>query len=201
MGDVVDSDRRMSSDSTQDDAGRLALRVRAGDREAFVTLIRLYQKKVFVVAYSFARNKEDALDLVQETFLRLYEKIGSFRAGHNFEAWLLQIARNLCIDHYRKAGARRRSLAENSPIDEANVADPQAEGGERRRDLREILGQCVNELTDRQRTVFVMRHYEQLKNEEIARTLGLSLGTVKSLHFKAVQNLRTSMSPRLGWER
>jgi len=190
-----------SREFTHEDTWSLVQRVRSGDREAFVTLTRSYQKKVFIVAYSFFRNKEDALDLVQDTFLRLYQKIGSFRAGHNFEAWLLQIARNLCIDHYRKAGDRRRAQESGTPVDELNVADPRAEGGERAHDLKEVLGRCVNELTDRQRTIFVMRHFEQLKNDEIARSLGLSLGTVKSLHFKAIQNLRTLMGPRLGWER
>jgi RNA polymerase sigma-70 factor (ECF subfamily) len=182
-----------------DDAWDLVQKVRSGDREAFITLTRTYQKKVFVLTYSFFRDKEDALDLVQETFLRLYQKIDSFRPGHSFEAWLLQIAKNLCIDHYRRE-AGRRGLETDKPVEELNVADPKAGGGEQSRDLKEILNRCVERLAERQRLIFIMRHYNQLKNEEIAQTLGISIGTVKSLHFKAVQNLRALMSPYLGWE-
>lgn len=188
-----------TNDFGQDGAWGLVQKVRSGDREAFMALTRAYQKKVFVLTYSFFRDKEDALDLVQETFLRLFQKIDSFRPGHSFEAWLLQIAKNLCIDHYRRE-AGRRGLETDKPVEELNVADPKAGGGEQSRDLKEILNRCVERLAERQRLIFIMRHYNQLKNEEIAQTLGISIGTVKSLHFKAVQNLRALMSPYLGWE-
>ena len=74
------------------------------------------------------------------------------------------------------------------------------QGCEQVRDLKDILSRCVNRLAERQRTIFIMRHYSQLKNEEIAQALGISLGTVKSLHFKAVHNLRALVGPYLGWE-
>ena len=183
-----------------DAAWSLVQKVKEGDREAFMTLTRTYQKKVFILTYSFFHDKEDALDLVQETFLRLYQKIDSFRPGHNFEAWLLQIAKNLCIDHYRRESGRRRELERDRTVEEMNVPDPKAEGREEARDLKEILTRCVAKLAERQRLIFIMRHYNQLKNEEIAQALGISIGTVKSLHFKAVQNLRALMSPYLGWE-
>jgi RNA polymerase sigma-70 factor (ECF subfamily) len=183
-----------------EDAWGLVQKIKAGDREAFMTLTRMYQKKVFILTYSFFRDKEDALDLVQETFLRLVQKIDSFRPGHSFEAWLLQIAKNLCIDHYRRESGRRRELERDRTVEEMNAPDPKAEGREEARDLKEILSRCVAKLAERQRLIFIMRHYNQLKNEEIAQALGISIGTVKSLHFKAVRNLRALMSPYLGWE-
>jgi RNA polymerase sigma-70 factor (ECF subfamily) len=183
-----------------DNTWTLVQKVKDGDREAFMTLTRMYQKKVFVLTYSFFRNKEDALDLVQETFLKLYQKIDSFRQGHNFEAWLLQISKNLCIDYYRKNMSRRRELESEKTVEELNVPDGRAQGGERAQDLKDILSRCVDKLAERQRTIFIMRHYNQLKNEEIAQALGISPGTVKSLHFKAVRNLRALMGPYLGWE-
>jgi len=183
-----------------DDAWRLVQQVKAGDREAFMILTRTYQKKVFVLTYSFFRNTEDALDLVQETFLRLFQKIDSFRPGHSFEAWLLQIAKNLCIDHYRREAGWRREHERNKPVEELSIPDPKEGGGEEARELKGILAQCVERLSERQRLIFIMRHYNQLRNEEIAQALGISIGTVKSLHFKAVRNLRALMSPYLGWE-
>lgn len=79
-----------------EDVYTLVDKIKEGDREAFMTLTRLYQKKVFLLAYSFFRNREDALDIVQETFLRFYEKVRMFQRGKNFQNWLLQIAKNLC---------------------------------------------------------------------------------------------------------
>lgn len=178
----------------------LVQKVKSGDKEAFMTLTRMHQRKVFIMTYSFFRNKEDALDMVQETFLRLYQKIDSFRSGHNFEAWLLQIAKNRCIDHYRRNTAERREIESDKTVEELQVSDQRAEGGERARDLKDILSRCVDKLAERQRTIFIMRHYNQLKNEEIAQALGISPGTVKSLHFKAIRNLRALMGPYLGWE-
>jgi RNA polymerase sigma-70 factor (ECF subfamily) len=179
-------------------AAALVRRVREGDREAFLALTRAYQKKVFALAYSFFRNKEDALDLVQETFLRLYQKIDLFRDGRNFEAWLLQVARNLCIDHYRKNYVKRRGMEVSTPVEDLAIADGRAEGEIRASDLKDVLSRCVDQLAERQRTIFILRHYNQLKNEEIAQILNISVGTVKSLHFKAIQNLRGLLSPYLG---
>jgi len=183
------------------DVSRLARAARSGDREAFRELTRMYQKKVFALGYSFLRNREDALDLVQETFLRLYQKLDSYRPEKNFEAWLLQIARNLCIDHLRRGEARLRSRTSGTSVEDMDPPDNRPVSGERLRDIRDILNRCVERLADRQRTVFTMRHFIELRNEEIAETLGITTGTVKSLHFKAVRNLRTMMRPYMGWER
>ena len=183
-----------------DETADLVRRVQSGDREAFVVLTRLYQKKVFVLAYSFVRDKEDALDLVQETFLRLYQKIGTYRPGRPFEAWLRRIARNLCIDHYRRQILRRRDHESGKTVEELDLPDGRSGEGERDRDIKDILSRCVDRLAERQRAIFILRHYDQLRNEDIAETLGISLGTVKSLHFKAVRNLRALMGPYLGWE-
>src|SRR5512147_1611263 len=83
-------------------------RIQAGDREALMTIIRLYQQKVFVLAYSILRDREDALDTVQETFLRLYQKAGLYKPGKPFQGWLLQMTKNISIDHYRKHRKKRR---------------------------------------------------------------------------------------------
>jgi len=84
-------------------------RVKKGDREALMKIVAAYQQKVFILAYSMVRDREDALDLVQEVFLRLYEKIQSYRAGESFQAWLMQIARNLSIDFLRRSKPGKRT--------------------------------------------------------------------------------------------
>ena len=181
-----------------EDLYTLVDKIREGDREAFMTLTSLYQKKVFLLAFSFFRNKEDALDIVQETFLRLYEKVKMFRRGENFQNWLLQIAKNLCIDYYRKNYSKSKEWDRNKSIDEMNLPVQNSYDPLSSSDLRDIISACLEKLAERQRMIFVMRHYNQLKYREIAQILDISLGTAKSLHFKAVQNLRGLMAPYLG---
>jgi RNA polymerase sigma-70 factor (ECF subfamily) len=181
-----------------EDVYTLVEKIKEGDREAFMTLTSLYQKKVFLLAFSFFRNKEDALDIVQETFLRLYEKVKMFQRGKNFQNWLLQIAKNLCIDYYRKNYSKTKEWDRNLPIDEMNLPIQEGHDPYRSSDLRGIISTCLTKLAEKQRMIFVMKQYNQLKYREIAQILDISLGTAKSLHFKAVQNLRGLMAPYLG---
>ncbi len=176
----------------------LVERVRAGDRDAFLTIVRTYQQKVFMMAYSMLRNREDALDVVQETFFRLHQKIGTYRPGSGFQAWLLQIARHLAIDYYRKHLHNDREHASGLSPEEARAATEPNPAAERASDLRQVLSRGVGRLAERQQRVFVLRHYEELQFHEIAESLGISVGTAKSLHFKAVQNLKKWLTPYLG---
>ena len=173
-------------------------RINSGDREAFVTITRLYQRNVFVLAYSFFRNKEDALDIVQETFLRVYQKIELFKKGKNFQNWLLQITKNLCIDFYRKRQSKEHHLDERMDISELNIRDPQTSDTQKNSDINHILSVCINRLSEKQRMVFVLRQYNHLEYSEIAEILNVAIGTVKSLHFKAAQNMRALVNPYMG---
>jgi RNA polymerase sigma-70 factor (ECF subfamily) len=176
-------------------------RIQAGDRDAFMTVIRLYQKKVFVMAYSVVRDREDALDVVQETFLRLYQKAGMYKAGNSFQGWLLQMAKNISIDHYRKYRKKRQEWETTKPLEEIPLAaEPARDGDSAASDLRRAFARSVETLAERQRMVFVMRHYNELQFNEISEAMKISIGTAKSLHFKAVQNLRKRLAPVLGIE-
>ncbi len=180
------------------DVSVLLERVKGGDREAFMTLVERYQQKIFVMAYSILRNKEDALDVVQETYLRLYRKIDTYRPGNNFQGWLLQIAKNLSIDHFRKHAEKTREWRDSRSVDELPLSSGDHETAERSSDLRGIISRGVERLAERQKLVFIMRHYNGLQFNEISDALRISTGTAKSLHFKAVQNLRKWLSPQLG---
>ncbi len=104
-----------------EDVYTLVEKIKKGDREAFMTVTHLYQKKVFLLAFSFFHNREDALDIVQETFLRFYQKVSLYRKGKNFQNWLLQIAKNLCIDYYRKNYKKGGELRKENSIDDMNL--------------------------------------------------------------------------------
>jgi len=171
--------------------------IKNGDREAFMTVTRLYQKKVYFLAYSYFRNSEDAMDIVQETFLRLYQKVNMYHPERNFQNWLLQIAKNLCIDYYRKHYGKNKDLKREKSLEELNTPVADNDIYQNSSDLRNIFAECLKRLTERQRMIFVMRHYNNLDYKEIAQILRISLGTVKSLHFKAVKNLRVLMTPYL----
>lgn len=181
-----------------EDIHTLIEKIKKGDREAFMTVTALYQKKVFLLAFSFFHNREDALDIVQETFLRLYQKVHLFRKGQNFQNWLLQVAKNLCIDYHRKNYSKSKEYNREKPIEEMNLALSDEKDPYLSSDLKGIFSECLKKLATKQRLIFVMKHYNQLEYQEIAQILGIALGTAKSLHFKAVQNMRGLVAPYLG---
>ncbi len=189
------TDLRPDAQDAIREAGELIRGIRTGDREAFLTVIRLYEKKVFQMAYGFFGNKDDALDIVQETFLRVHEKADKFQEGYGLQAWILQMAKNICIDYYRKHYRKRKELESTQSLDDLNPAAPPEPPHGESAELGRILGRCVDRLAGRQKLIFIMRHYQDLRVEDIARTLNISPGTVKSLHFKAVRNLRSMLAP------
>jgi RNA polymerase sigma-70 factor (ECF subfamily) len=196
----LDAKTDIGSGANTQAVSALVERAREGDREAFMSLIRLYQQKVFVMAFSILRNKEDALDAVQETFLRLYQRSGTYRPGHSFQAWLLEIAKNVSIDYYRRHRERDQAWQTGRPVDEIPVAVEDRSADSRDSDLRAIFSRCVEKLAAKQKMVFVMRHYNELQFNEISEALQISVGTAKSLHFKAVRNLRKWLTPQMGIE-
>jgi len=183
------------------DPGNIESLVRAardGDRDAFMTIVATYQQKVFMIAYSVLRDREDALDIVQETFLRFYRKADLYKEGNSFQSWLLRIAKNLCVDHYRKNTRRRRELESPKSLDEIQIPaspDPTVSGA---CEMRDVTARCIDRLAGRQRLVFVLRHVDELQFNEISEAMNISLGTAKSLHFKAVRNLRKWLTPYMG---
>ena len=182
----------------REDIHALVREIQKGNREAFMTIVGAYQQRVFVMAYSMLRNKEDALDVVQETFLRLFQKAKQFKEGCNFQGWLLQIAKNLSVDYYRKNYRKRREFESPKSLDELRVAAEPNPASSSAGEMRDVFLRGIDKLASRQRTVFVLRHVDELQFNEISETLNISVGTVKSLHFKAVQNLRKWLSPYMG---
>ena len=198
--DILDQEPHGGPATDPKEIASLLERIQKGDREAFMTVVRLYQQKVFVMAFSVLRNKEDALDAVQETFLRIYQKSGTYRPGHNFQGWLLQIAKNVSIDYYRKHRQKRREWETVTPLDDIPVPVEDRALDSRDSDLRSAFSRCVGKLAAKQKMVFMMRHYNELQFNEISAALEISVGTAKSLHFKAVRNLRKWLTPYLGME-
>ncbi|OQX55910.1 MAG: hypothetical protein B5M54_00375 [Candidatus Aminicenantes bacterium 4484_214] len=175
----------------------LLVQLQEGDEEALNLFIQIYQQKIFRLAYAFFGDREEALDVVQETFMRVYEKISHFQKTENVQGWLLKIARNICIDRYRHQTSKKRRP--EFPFGERNMAEMANDGSlEKQEELQPLIARALEELTPRQRLVVILKHMNGSKFEEIAQVLGIAEGTVKSLHFKALRNLRRILKPVLG---
>lgn len=178
---------------------RLLERVKSGEREAFAELVRLFQGKVFTLAYGFFHDREDALEIVQETFMRVYAKIGMFRPEHSLQGWIYRLAHNLCIDHYRKYAKKKRRECGLDEVPEGRL--PVAKDG--RDDWESLchadaLEQALGKLSLRQRSVFILKYRQGLKLQQVAEAMTVSLGTVKALHHRGINRLRRELASGSG---
>ena len=171
----------------------LIRRVRQGDQQAFTQLVSLYQQQVFKLAFGFFQDRDDAMEIVQETFLRLYQRIHRFEqvgAQTAFKNWVYRIAYNLCIDFYRKF--KKKKAGDKEVYEFYETRDQETTNPEDHLDrlhFKHTLKKCVMRLSKRQQMVFMLKHYSDLKHREISNILNLSVGTVKSLYHRAVKNL------------
>ncbi len=176
----------------------LALRAQDGDQDAFAALVRRYQQGVVNLAYRLVGNWDEALDLSQEIFLRVYENLHRFDPQRPFKPWLYRIATNYCYDHLRRKGRREKGytttpLERGIPVSEDRV-DPEAWAlrGEIRRTVEEVIAG----LPSRYRAAVVLRYIEGMSYQEIADALGIPLGTVKTYIHRSRELLRTALEER-----
>jgi RNA polymerase sigma-70 factor (ECF subfamily) len=175
----------------------LMARLAAGDRDALEPLMGRHYRRVYRIALGYLRNPEDALDVVQETFVKAYEHAGRWDGAAEVAPWLARIAVNQSIDRYRRNRRRRQSF---SPLEEGDhqeslaASDVSPERHTLSGQIGDRIARAVLGLPETQRAVFVLRHYEEMSLEEIATALGLRLGTVKSSLHRAVHRLRERLS-------
>lgn len=183
----------MHSDDT------LVQKCKKGDLDAFDELVKRYENKVFTIAYRFVGNYTDANDLAQETFIRVYHALPSFRGDSSFATWLYRIASNVCRDELRRQRRQKKvSLDElmSQPGGNASLADNSMTPEEvlEKNELQRAVQQCLDTLSDEHRLILVMREIQGLSYEEIAVSLDCSLGTVKSRLNRARQALKQKMT-------
>lgn len=193
------------------DAEDLALvtAVKGGDRRAFKVLMQRYQRKVYAVAYGFLRNQEDALDVVQESFIKVHRYIGKFEGNSSFYTWLYRIVANLCIDHLRKA-KRHRDVEFNDGLRHDGKDEPPsdllphlAQFGDpsdmlRRKEILAAVEASLEHLSDKHRAVIVMRELQGMSYEEMAQAMKCSKGTIMSRLFHARRNMQKLLTEQLG---
>jgi RNA polymerase sigma-70 factor (ECF subfamily) len=182
------------------DEARLIQEVRAGNTQAFEYFVRQYQQKITRVAYRLLRDMGEADCAAQESFLRAWQNLNEFREGSTFETWLTRICINWCKDRLK----RRRLVLYfhqsgddagegTGPRDTATHPDPSPERRMHSREIREHLRAAIEALSPRQKTVFTLKHFEELSIPEIAELTGLDPGTVKSHLFRAAHKIRESL--------
>ena len=176
-------------------------RVKAGDHDAFRHLVERHSRSVFRLAYRLTGHEQDAEDVVQETFLKAFREIRRFEARSSFATWLYRITVNCSHDLLRqrpRAGSRPslddpESRVAAALADPSAAADPLRELASRRIDER--VRTAMNELSDQERSAFVMRHFEGLSIEDIGRVLNLKTSAAKHSIFRAVHKLRRALEP------
>jgi RNA polymerase sigma-70 factor (ECF subfamily) len=170
-----------------------------GDQDAFERLVRSYDQSVLRLAMNLLRSPEDARDVYQEAFLRVYRNLHSFRFDCSFHTWLYRIVTNICLDQLRKRKVRKeeQTVLETAegPVDrmetfEERGADSDPERNYLNRQLTGRIESALGELTPRERMVFELRHYQGLRLRAIGEALGTSEEAAENCLFRATQKMR-----------
>jgi RNA polymerase sigma-70 factor (ECF subfamily) len=180
----------------------LVTRAQRGDESAFEELVYRYDRKVLSIAFSFARDADDAKDIYQDVFLRVHKALPRFEFGSEFSTWLYRIVMNVCLNYKKRAAGRAATsldaLSERDPefssagpSSESHTPSPDriAQDGEIRRHVEEAIGT----LSPQEKLVFTLKHFEGYKLREIAAMMDCAEGTVKKYLFTAVTKLRQKL--------
>jgi RNA polymerase sigma-70 factor (ECF subfamily) len=203
MSVALERDARQAAVKISDDHA-LVRDAQAGDRLAFEELVRRYDREVLRLALNLVHRSEDARDIYQESFLRVYRNLHRFRFECSFYTWLYRIVTNVALDHLRRRSSRREDQAPASEEYDGtsrDFFDRQPESNAASNPERVVLGQelgqriqeAIDRLSPRERVVFELKHYQGLKLRAIGEMLGTSEETVKNSLFRATRKLRASL--------
>jgi RNA polymerase sigma-70 factor, ECF subfamily len=174
----------------------------AGDRAALDQLVRAYDQGVLRLAMNMLRSPEDARDIYQETFLRVYRNLNQFRFDCSFHTWVYRIASNLCLDQLRRRKVRKEEPTVlptgEGIIDRMDIVPEERADGDPQRhllsgEIRRRVKAALADLTPRERMVFELRHYEGLRLRNIGEMLGTSEEAAKNCLFRATQKMRVAL--------
>ncbi len=202
MDEVASARRNTPRAAASTEERNLIERCKKGDLAAFNELVKKYEKQVYNFAYRLTGNYDDANDIAQDAFLRVYNAIGGFRGDASFTTWLFRITTNVFLDDRKRARAHpHSSLDEYMDLEESSVArqiedpSPLPEAITEEKERGEILQGAVQSLPEYQRAMVVLYHTEQKSYEEIAEIMNLPIGTVKSRLNRARLALKEKLAP------
>lgn len=192
----------------ESEESEIVRRAQSGDRDAFRELVERYQRRVYSICYGMLKNNEDSLDVSQEVFVKVYRYIENFNHQSSFYTWLYRITVNMCIDHIRK----NKKIRNVEYDDRLSHHGDDVEGGEHimpstlglnpdkvygRKELREKMLAALDTLSEKHRTILLLREVEGLSYEEMAEVLQISKGTVMSRLFHARRYFQDAMADYL----
>lgn len=174
----------------------LVARARAGDERAFRALLEKYERAVFSICLRMVRNRDEAADLSQESFIKVFASLDRYNPAYAFSSWLFKITSNLCIDHLRKR--RITTFAMDDPVESEKgeftrqyvSPDPAPDETLSRNEKMKKLDAGIAALPEHYRIMLVLRHQEDMSYEEIAGSLSIPLGTVKARIHRAREMLK-----------
>ena len=185
------------SESGAGDDRDLMARLAQGDKEALTPLVERHYRRLYRIALGYLRQREDALDVVQEAFVKVFQAASRWDGSADAGPWLSRVTVNLAIDRWRRNKRRGQTfspLAEGDHLEVLAAHGPAPDRGVAAREASDRMARALETLPERQRAVVVLRHYQELSLEEIATTLGMSLGTVKSSLHRALHRMRATLA-------
>jgi len=183
-------------------ADRLIISAQAGDNEAFNKLVSLWYKRIYNYSYKYAGSHDMAMDIAQNTFIMVHQKISQLRDVASFRSWLYRIAINCSLEELRKQ-KRLSGISLNTDLDEGGDESAfelkddvryQPDARLHQQELAELIMQSLQALPEEQRIIVIMKEYEGLKFREIAEVLEISENTAKSRLYYGLKHLRTMLS-------
>lgn len=180
----------------QIDSSILIERFKNGENSVFDEIVRRHHKQVYNLAYNLTQNCEDARDISQEVFIKVYRSLKKIRKISAFNLWLKRVTLNACTDYLRQK-PNEKIIEDTLYIEKYYSNGDIPDGLVETLELNLMISKAVNRLPKKQRKVFILRHYNDMPLREIASILNCSLGTVKAHLFRAKNRLRDILSPYL----
>ena len=172
------------------DEQQLLLHAKDGDREAFRVLVERYMKQAYNIAYGFVNNHDDAEDIAQESFVRVYQSIASFRGDARFSTWLYKIVMNLSLNRMKQ---RRNVNHEPMPAEIMMVHEETSFFGARDPHIRMHVERALHQLPTLQRAVVILRHIDGLSTRQVSSILRCSEGTVKTHLHRGLKKMKIQL--------
>jgi RNA polymerase sigma-70 factor (ECF subfamily) len=182
----------------------LIIKAQKGDQSAFEELVYRYDRNVLSITMRYAIHEDDAKDLYQEVFIRVYRGLKNFRFQSEFSTWLFRITTNVCLTYKNRSKEHMKvslnKKYENDDEHDIDMKELVYEGSSPEEissgiNLGEIVDEAVESLSPKQKMTFILKHYEGYKIREIAEMMNCKEGTIKKYLFDAVKNLRKRLSP------
>lgn len=195
--------------STESDDTALVAAALAGNKSAFRIIYDRYNRRLYMVAFGYVRNRDEALEILQETFIKVHRNLDRFKGDSSLYTWLYRICSNAAKDHLRRGKRRTSYEFEDGRADGRDETHPVGVGVSglgrlgkstaitERREIMAAVRACLDELSDNHRAVLTMREFEGLSYDEMATHMSCSVGTIMSRLFHARKNMQKKLRERL----